>query len=236
MAQTVGREEQCEDELQQLVDDTTELGVAVGDIFRNAAASLFESPREVSESALQGVQWARPMATTLRQQALAILRRFSPVGAHLRRVVELQQCINEFATIADHAGAIAQHGQALGGKAEYLLRHLPHTPTIPTPDDSFVILLEMIQQVYYEIRGCLIVCAARDTEKARRVVSENAKLALLCQQLKVQLDQAIRMRPREALPLHRLLLVTTRIAEIGDRAVAMCNATLYMAPQTIHEF
>jgi len=235
MAQMAGREEQCEDELQQLADDTTELGVAAGDIFVMAASALFESSRAVGESALQGAQWARTTAAALRQQSLSILRRFAPKGTQLRRIVELQQCIGEFAAIAEHAGVIAQHGLALSGTTEDVLRRLPVSPFDAPYDESIVTLREIIKQIYWEIRGCLIVCAARDTEKARRVISENEKLVILAQQMKAQLDRAISAHPREALPFHRLLLVVTRMAEIGDRMVAMCNATLFSAPQSVHD-
>ena len=225
--QKVGREEQFEDELQKLADGVTELGIAVGDIFRNAVAALFEPGREAGLSAIQAEREARQAATILRQESLAALRRLAPVGEQVRRAVELQQFAGEFAAIAERAAAIAQHALALGDSAEHSLQRVSYD----APD----LLRQIVYQAYVEMRGCLIVCAARDTEKARRVIVENAELRSYYQALKQRLDQAIRAEPREALPLHRLLLMTTRMVEIGDRAVAICNAVLFMAPQTIHE-
>jgi len=227
MAQKVGREAQFEDELQRLADAAAELGVGVGEMFRNAAAALFEPGREAGQTALRDERLIRQLVTTFRQESLIALRRYTPVGDQLRRVVELQQFVGEFGAIGERAASIAQHALALGGSAEHrLTRVSPDAPAY---------LRQIIYQAYVEMRGCLIVCAARDTEKARRVIQENAELRRYYQALKRQVDDAIQLDPRDALPLHRLLLVATRLAEIGDRAVAICNALLFTAPQTLHE-
>ncbi|HUY78621.1 MAG TPA: PhoU domain-containing protein [Ktedonobacterales bacterium] len=227
MAQKVGREAQFEDELQRLADGAAELGITVGEIFKNAAAALFEPGREAGQSAVREERSIRQMVTTYRQESLAALRRYSPAGDQLRRVVELQQFAGEFGAIAERAASIAQHALALSGGADRSLARVSY--------DAPEFMRQIIYQAYVEMRGCLIVCAARDTEKARRVILENAELHRYYQALKRQLDQAIQAEPREALPLHRLLLVATRLAEIGDRAVAICNTVLVTAPQTIHE-
>ncbi len=227
MAQKVGREAQFEDELQRLADAAAELGVSVGEMFRNAAAALFEPGREAGQSALRDDHIIRQLVTTFRQESLIALRRYNPVGDQLRRVVELQQFVGEFGSIGERAASIAQHALALGGAAERALgRVSPDAPAY---------MQQIIYQAYVEMRGCLIVSAARDTEKARRVILENAELHRYYHALKRQLDAAIQADPREALPLHRLLLVATRLAEIGDRAVAICNALLLTTPQTLHE-
>lgn len=222
MAQKVGREAQFEHELQRLADGAAELGIAVGEIFRNAAAALFEPGREAGESALRDERQIRPMAPAFRQESLLAIRHYSPVGDQLRRAVELQLIAGEFGAIAERAASIAQHALALSGGAERNLARVSY--------DAPEFMRQIIYQAYVEMRGCLIVCAARDTEKARRVILENAELRRYYQALKYQLDLAIQAEPREALPLHRLLLVATRLAEIGDRAVAICNAVLITAP------
>lgn len=227
MAQKVGREAQFEDELHRLADGAAELGVCVGEIFRNAAAALFEPGREAGQSALHDEHLIRQMVTTFRQESLSALRGYTPTSDQLRRVVELQQFAGEFGAIAERAASIAQHALALSGGAERNLARVSY--------DAPEFMRQIVYQAYVEMRGCLIVCAARDTEKARRVILENAELHRYYQALKRHLDQAIQAEPREALPLHRLLLVATRLAEIGDRAVAICNVVLFTTPQTLHE-
>jgi phosphate uptake regulator len=196
-------------------------------MFKNAVAALFEPGRDAGQTAVRDDYLIRQMVTTFRQESITALRRYTPVGDQLRRVVELQQFAGEFGAIAERAASVAQHALALSGGAErHLARVSPDAPDY---------MRQIIYQAYVEMRGCLIVCAAHDTEKARRVILENADLHRYYQAIKRQLDLAIQAEPREALPLHRLLLVATRLAEIGDRTVAICNTVLFASPQTIHE-
>lgn len=226
MAVQAGREDQFEEEARVLSDDTTELGIIVSDIFKDAAAALFDRNADIAQHALQAEQWSKQMANHLRHESLSLLRRYVPNGDTLRRVVEMQQFASEYVHMAEHAHSIAEHALALGGAAERTLTHIEHADPL---------LRTLIYRAFVEVRGSVIVCASRDAATARRVVEADADLTGAYLTFKALLDAAIQRDPQHALPLHRLLFVAARLQEIGARAVAISNAVLFTPPQLNHD-
>ncbi|MEO7001248.1 MAG: PhoU domain-containing protein [Ktedonobacterales bacterium] len=226
MAVQAGREEQFEEEARVLNDDTTELGIIVSDIFKDAAAALFDRNPQISQHAMQAEQWSKQMASQVRQRSLSLLHRYMPTGDTLRRVVELQQFASEYVRMAEHARAIAEHALALGGSAELALAHIEQGDTL---------LRQLMYEAYVEVRDSLIVCASRDMATARRMLEANADLTQTYLTFKTLLDQAIRRDPQHALPLHRLLFIAARLHEISARTVAISNAVLFTSPQMNHD-
>jgi len=225
MAVQAGREEQFEEEARVLSDDTTELGIIVSDIFKDAAAALFDRNPDVAQHALQAEQWSKQMANHLRHESLSLLQRYVPNGDTQRRVVEMQQFASEYVRMAEHAHTIAEHALALSGSAEAALAHI---------EQADPLLRTLIYQAFVEVRGSLIVCASRDTTTARHVVEADADLTRTYLTFKALLEAAIRRDPQHAFPLHRLLFIAARLHEIGSRAVAISNAVLFTPPQTTH--
>lgn len=214
MAERVGR---LEDEIGSLADETTELGLFAEDIFKNAAAALYEQPAEVARMAIETARVCEQRHTAIHQKGLSILAWHQPGADEIRRVVELQQIAGELARIAENGRRIAEHALWLGAMSEAEL--------VRVGTDASLLLTQMVRQTYIEVRGVVILTTTRRKSLARRLLQEDAELGHLYLSFKAIVEQAISANTPGA-PLHRLLLVGVHLKDIGDRITAICHATL----------
>jgi hypothetical protein len=211
-------EENLSQGIRSLNDAITELGIQAENAFKEAAEALFGQ-----ESAITASVWA-VRATVVRQHgwahetALALLAQAHGPGRPVRRIVELQQTAIEFRRIAEHAAAIAELAQALGGSGEFLLHQAGCTDPL--------VLRHIVRQTYLLVRGAVIVCATRDTARARQLAHEETSLHTLIASLKRMTELAIQANPLQAFPLQQLVLVGAEMQYIGARAAAVCGAIL----------
>src|SRR5262249_40655536 len=152
-------------------DETTELGILAEDAFKNAAAALYVAEPDVATSAQRDAHTCAQTHYGINQRALALLARRLPSGDAMRRVVEVQRIAAEFAHIADHSRAIAEHALVLGGTVDGDL--------LAVGGDAAILLLWMVRQAYIEVRACVVATTTRDTNMARRIIEEDGELVRL---------------------------------------------------------
>lgn len=214
-----------EDELRDLADETTEIGIIAEDAFKNASAALYGQEPDAAWIAVENERVAAQQFRLVHQKALAILGRYVQASSAMRRVLELQQFASEFVRIAADAKAIAEHALALGGTGEALL--------LRAGGDASMLFVQIVRQAYIEVRGSVIATTTRDTTLARRLIAEDGDLDRLFLEYKLVLNTAIRANPRSAATLDRLLLVGVHFEDIGNRVVAICQALLFTPPQQV---
>lgn len=217
MHEDVIEHEELTQGIRALNDATTELGIGAENAFKEAAEALFGQEPEILLSVRAARIAAREQGDAIHRAALGLLARAPGSGAAMRRIVELQQTAVGFRRIAEHAAQIAEQAQALGGSSERLLRQAA------CADE--VILRRIVRQTYLQIRGAVIICATRDTARARLLLREQATLVDLSTSLKRMIETAIRMNPHQALqafPLQQIVLVSAEMEAIGARAAGIC--------------
>ncbi|MBF6590981.1 MAG: phosphate uptake regulator PhoU [Ktedonobacterales bacterium] len=223
MNDELAEREQVRASLAQLGDLATELGILAENAFKEAAEALFGQESALTESVRGGRQAAISMYVTIHEQALYLLAHSQAPGESVRRVIELQQTAAEFQRIAGHAWQIAAYALDLRISAELALQRAGCADP--------AILRRIVRQTYLQVRGAVIVCATRDTARARLLAREDDTLDQLYATLRSMLHSAIAAAPLHAFPLHHIILVGAEMEAIGNRAVAICNAVLVPAPR-----
>lgn len=218
MAQTAGPNDQLSDEIGRLASDTTEVGIAVGDMFRSACAGLFTPEPDSARFAMESASWVAQARWMLDQRTRYIIQRYAPIGDDMRRIAELRYAVSEYSRIADRSNHIADWSLKLEGQGDaLLLRCSPDAPDILT---SFISL------VYEQMRGVFLVTAARDLEQAQALIARDGEVHAYCDALLLRLRYAIEQEPFEAFPLQRLVMVCANMREIDVSVVAICRAVL----------
>lgn len=218
MAQTAGPDDQLPDAIGRLAADTTEMGIVVSDMFRYACHDLFELIPETARFIAQSQEWVAYSARVLEQQARSIILQYHPGSDDLRRIVELQQAASQYGRIAVRSSHIAEQARALGGASEEALARL----AVSTSD----IFNQLIALVYEQMRGVFLVTAARDLTQARKLVEHEAEAMEYHGVIQTRLKYHAWNEPNAALPLQRLIMVTTDMREIVVSVVAICHAVL----------
>lgn len=216
--------ERIEDAIGTLADETTELGLFAEEVFKSAAAALFEQPDAAARVALETERVCQQVYRLVHQKGLAILAWYQPSAEEVQRVVELQHIAGELARIGIAGRRIAELALWLGGRGEAELR------AIEGP--AALLLANLIRQTYHELRGCVMLTTTRDTVLARRLLAADPELDRLFFSYKAALDEAIHLRPRHAAPLQRLLLTGVHMEDIGNHVVAICRALLFEPPSS----
>ncbi len=204
--------------MRALNDAVTELGIQAENAFKEAAEALFEQEPQITASVRAARVVAVQQHAALQEATRALLARFTLSGKIMRRVGELQQTAVEFRRITEHAAAIAELAQALDGSGELLLQRAECADTL--------ILRRLVRQTYLLVRGAVIVCATRDTARARRLARDKESLRALVTSLKGMIEVAIQANPLQAFPMQQLVLVGAEMEYIGARAAAVCGAIL----------
>lgn len=216
-------EDEFAEQIGRLADDATELGLSAEELFKNAAAALYAQEPEAALSAVAEAQACAAQHREVNARALALLAQRLPDSEAVRRTVEVQRIAMQFAQIARHAREIADHAFALRGTVEDELFSLG--------DDVPMLLIRMLRQTYVEVRAGVVACTTRDTVIAKRIISEDGELGRLYLLYRSRVERAISADPSAAARLTRILLVGTRLHNIGTAVVGIARTILYTPPQ-----
>jgi phosphate uptake regulator len=209
--------------LGRLADDTTELGLAAEEVFKNASSALYAEEPEAARGAMADAQACAAQHRELNARLLAMLAQRLPGPGAVRQTVELQRIASQFAQIARLAREIADHAFALRGTLDEALFALG--------DDVPMLLIHMLRQTYVEVRAGVVACTTRDTVIAKRIISEDGELGRLYLLYRTRLERAIVADPTAAARLTRMLLVGARLHNIGTAVVGIARTILYTPPQ-----
>jgi hypothetical protein len=208
-----------DDEVLRLGEETTELGIAVEDTYKNAASALYSAGIEAAHIVEGGEDAAD---APILAKIVAILRHSALFGEHFRRLAELQHIASGFAHIGEHARAIAGHALALHGAVEVELAQ--------AAADVYELLRLLVRQTYIAIRGSIVVASSRDTEIAQRVLAAVAELDRIYLDFRRAVQRAIAVNGGHVLTLQHVLLAGARMQEIGAQSRAICRAALHTLP------
>ncbi len=91
-----------------------------------------------------------------------------------------------------------------------------------------------MQQTRIEIRGAVVISTSRDRARARLLLREDQELERIFIYYSERLDQAISYDPWNAVPLQQLLFIGAQMREIGQHAMAICDAVLFEPSQSLN--
>jgi hypothetical protein len=202
-------------EVLKLAEETTELGIAVEDAYKNAASALYSTGIEAARLVESGGD--APDARIL-AKIVAVMRHPALSGKHFRRIAELQHVASEFAHIGEHARAIAGHALALRGVVESELSELAA--------DVYELLRVLVRQTYIVIRGSIVVSSSRDPHLAERVLAAAADLDGIYLDFLHAVQHAIARHDTHTLHLQHLLLAGRCMQEIADQSRGICRAVV----------
>jgi hypothetical protein len=208
-----------DDEVLRLAEETTELGIAVEDAYKNAASALYSTGIEAAH--VVDSSKVSPDAP-IHAKIVVILRHPALSGDHFRRIAELQHVASGFAQIGEHARGIAGHALSLRGAVEVELA--------PVAADVYELLRLLVRQTYIVIRGSIVVASSRDAEIAQRVLAASAQLDRLYLDFRGAVQRAIAVEGSHVLTLQHVLLAGARMQEIGIQARAISRAVLHAPP------
>lgn len=206
-----------------LADETTELGIAAEDIFLNAATGLFYQDNIGALRAVMSAQKCKQMHAVIHRRLLGLVMQGDLAANDLRWALELQRNAVEFLRMTECARLIAQYVVSLGGNAEWELQRA---------GANIELLGTLVQQTRIEIRGSVVISTSRDRARARQLLQEDKELERLFLYYSERLDQAISYDPWNAVPLQQLLFIGAQMREIGQHAMAICDAVLFEPSQS----
>lgn len=212
-------------EIRDLADETTELGIAAEDIFLNAATGLFYPDNIGALRAVMSAQKCKQMHAAIHRRLLGKVMGGDLNQDDLRWTLELQRNAVEFLRMTECARLIAQYAVSLGGSAEWELQRA---------QTNIELLGTLVQQTRIEIRGAVVISTSRDRTRARMLLREDAELERIFTYYSERLDQAISYDPWNAVPLQQLLFIGAQMREIGQHAMAICDAVLYEPSQSLN--
>jgi hypothetical protein len=210
-------------DIRGLADETTELGIAAEDIFLNAATGLFYPDNIGALRAVMSAQKCKQMHAAIHRRLLGMVMQGDLAAEELRWALELQRNAVEFLRMTECARLIAQYVVSLGGNAEWELQRA---------GTSIELLGTLVQQTRIEIRGSVVISTSRDRMRARQLLQEDKELERLFLYYSDRLDQAITYDPWNAVPLQQLLFIGAQMREIGQHAMAICDAVLFEPAQS----
>jgi hypothetical protein len=206
-----------DDQVSALAAQTTDLGIASADTFKNAASSLVGWGLDGARYVLEEVH--PPYLDSLLHERIGeAIANASSSGRYLRRLAELQLIATAFANIGAHSRQIANYAVEMGEYADRDLQ-MGFPPIYP-------LLFGLMQQAFIEIRGSIVISNERDTTKARRLLEEDSQMDLLYLRLQGAVQQAIDYNPLRSYLFQQALLVGARIKDIGYEVRAICRALL----------
>ncbi len=212
-------------EIRGLADETTELGIAAEDIFLNAATVLFYPDNFGALRAVMSAQKCKQMHADIHHRLLGMVMSGDLAPDDLRWTLELQRTSVEFLRMTECARLIAQYAVSLGGTAEWQLQRA---------QTSIELLGTLVQQTRIEIRGAVVISTSRDRARARLLLREDQELERIFIYYSERLDQAISYDPWNAVPLQQLLFIGAQMREIGQHAMAICDAVLFEPSQSLN--
>jgi hypothetical protein len=212
------RVHEMDDLVSALAAQTTDLGIASADTFKNAASSLFGWGLDGARSVLDEAHppYQDPM---LHERIVEAIAGASSSGQQLRRLTELQQIAAAFAHMGSRAREIAGYAVEMGETVDRELQ-MAFAPIYP-------LLYGLVQQAFVEVRGSILISNARDTARARRLLDEDSQMDLLFIRFQGTVQQAIDYSPMRSFLFHQTLLVGARIKGIGDDVRVICRALLH---------
>jgi phosphate uptake regulator len=204
--------------LDRLLEEDSEVFILGIEVFKTAISAVFSPDPEIAEYALQLNDECAARGDQLRRATVAALARWTPKGDALRRIVDIGRTGAESMVIGQHGKHIAEHALALHGMADQYFT-LVH-------EQASAVFLSLVQQVYYGLRGCLVLTSARDRALAARVIAEDARIHQWQQMLTERIEQVSYDMPQHAAAFRHLIEIVQACRQIGLSVLTICRDAL----------
>jgi phosphate uptake regulator len=210
-----------DDEIHNLVETVTELGIEVEDILLNAVTALLGEGIHGAQKAQEAGAECEARYQMTHQRGLELIMDGRASADQARWIMELQEMGQAFRRISQEATRIAAQSLALQVPVEDILAQV---------GTSMNLLEYLVEQTRLQVRNAIIFSTSRDRKYARRIQDEAADLGRAHIVLESWVQAAIRDNPRTSYPMQQLLGIATRLNNIANVCHGIANAVLYDPP------
>jgi hypothetical protein len=205
-------------EMDRLLEEDSEVFILSIEAFKTAISAVFSPDPEIAYHAMQLTEECVARGDQLRRDTVAVLAQWTPKGDDLRRVVDIDRTAAESIVISQHGKHIGEHALALHGAADQYFA-LVH-------QQASEVFLSLVQQVYFGLRGCLVLTSARDHALASRVIAEDTRIHHWQQMLTERIEQVSFNLPQHATELRHLVEIVQACRQIGLSVLTVCRDAL----------
>jgi hypothetical protein len=205
-------------EMDRLLEEDSEVFILSIEVFKTAISAVYSPEPEIAAYAVQLTDECAARGDQLRRDTVGALARWTPKGDALRRIVDIGRTAAESVVISQHGNHIAEHALALQGLADQYFA-LVH-------QQASEVFLSLVQQVYYGLRGCLVLTSAHDRALASRVIAEDARIHQWQQMLTERIEQVSYAMPQHAMAFRHLVEIVQACRQIGLSVLTICRDAL----------
>jgi phosphate uptake regulator len=212
-------------EFRQLTEDLTEMALMAEEMFAASVHALLGRDRSLARQVAEcmGVYAVQDgSGESLDSRLLGLLSERAGVADSVRNLMLVQQSARELERIGGHCRRVAMHALALTYGASGLAA-LGHE----VGGD----LLSFIRAVSVQLRGCAVLLAAPDVERARQLAEATASLDAMYRHLVSELQEKMARDPVSALALTRLLFAVHEMECVGTCVGTLCENVVSLLAQ-----
>lgn len=198
----------------------TELSMLVIDAYQSACAAIVTQERDVSTAALGAAHMCAQAGQEVHRAAVQVLAAWTPTGAELTQIVDLQRTAAEYERMGSRVGRLAEASLRVPGSMERLLQQV----RADAPD----LLLLLIRHTYVLLRAALLVTARQDKGIARHILGEYGDVVALHDQLARLVTASQANRPQLATALLPLQSVIAELGQLAGSASTIARSCLHM--------
>lgn len=173
-----------DDDLNDLAEKATDLGIEVADVFQKAASTLVLGDSTGAHSIIESGYLFMYVNAPLQQQIADLLRNPYLTGEQLKRLVEIQQAASAWAGIGEKSRTLATAAIAFWQTPGSTMRL--YTPTISQ------LLRALAKHIYIDMKRALVVFTSRDPDFAHLLQQDSMRFMGLYDQLQTEVRGIIR--------------------------------------------
>jgi phosphate transport system protein len=207
-------------ELQRIHDETLILASMVYQALEGAANALRNRNIDAAQAIIVGDAEINRKRFALEDQCLTVIATQQPMAGDMRFLAGALEIIGELERIGDYAKGIGRITVMLG--QEPLLAMPPHLPL-------------MFEHALGMLRRSIDAFVSRNIDAARAIPYEDDALDELYNQTNMDLFNAVVKAPTKYLHSNYYSWAAHNLERTGDRAVNICERTLYMITGKMEE-
>ncbi|MBX7171568.1 MAG: phosphate signaling complex protein PhoU [Pyrinomonadaceae bacterium] len=202
-----------ERELNVLRDRLLLMGGEVELALQRAMHALLQRDSEVANQVIEGDRIIDRLELEIDRMSVDVLALRRPVARELRTVISISKITPILERIADHATNIARAALELNDEPEI---------------NIFAGFNQIADLATEMLQNSLDIFTSNDSEKARQLISKDAEIDSIYEQLAGNLMETMSQDVTKSTRIARLLFVAKDLERIGDYVKDICELTVYM--------
>lgn len=202
-----------ERELNVLRDRLLLMGGEVELALQRAMHALLQRDSEVANQVIEGDRIIDRLELEIDRMSVDVLALRRPVARELRTVISISKITPILERIADHATNIARAALELNDEPEI---------------NIFAGFNQIADLATEMLQNALDIFTSNDSEKARQLISKDAEIDKIYEQLVNSLMETMSQDATKSTRIARLLFVAKDLERIGDYVKDICELTVYM--------